>query len=92
MLWVLLGLLVFTKLLIAAYMMLAPFLRDTDPDVLAGDDSDSQDSDDGPEPPHRPQPRGPRPRRDPHGHPPAPAPRRVRIPSRRTRPQVPATH
>jgi hypothetical protein len=87
-LWMLIVLLGLIKLPLIGLMLWMPFRNDEA--VLAPDLTDSSSEDDGGSPtlpggpldphPHMPLPRPPR--RDPHGSPAIPAPRRVRTPVR----------
>jgi hypothetical protein len=83
--WILIALVAFVKLPIAAVMIWAPFRNDRDAIDDPGDEParvDDPAPDDGPPgegPPRRP---APRPRRGPHGELPLPAPPRVRAPAR----------
>jgi hypothetical protein len=92
-LWLLIVLLGVIKLPIAALMLWMPFRNDpalnvSEPPDRSDDDGGSRALPAGPlDPrPRRPLPSGPRrPRRGPHGSPPPPSPRRVRIAARASR-------
>ncbi|HEY5192568.1 MAG TPA: hypothetical protein VIJ39_01690 [Solirubrobacteraceae bacterium] len=90
-LWLLLGLIVLIKLVIASLMLWLPYRSDSAMSAL-GDQSESDSGEDEggskalPGSPAEPHPRLPlphRPRRGPHGSPSAPSPSRVRTRSRR---------